>query len=151
MFDVMTTSGRRFARDRLARLVDVELHPVEFEQQVVRELDVGLVHLVDEEDGARFDLERLPELSAADVVADVVDARVAELAVAQPRDGVVLVEPVLGLRRGLHVPGEERPADRARDLLGEHGLARPGSPLTRSGRSSVSAALTAARRSGVAT
>jgi hypothetical protein len=38
--------------DRLAGLVDVELHPIEFLQQVVRELDVGLVDLVDQQDRA---------------------------------------------------------------------------------------------------
>ena len=37
--------------DELARLVDEELHPVELEQQVVRELDVGLVDLVDQQHG----------------------------------------------------------------------------------------------------
>ncbi len=31
------------------RLVDVELHPIELEQQVVGELDVGLVDLVDQQ------------------------------------------------------------------------------------------------------
>mmetsp|Transcript_119892 Transcript_119892/g.333502 ORF Transcript_119892/g.333502 Transcript_119892/m.333502 type:complete len:344 (+) Transcript_119892:5035-6066(+) len=35
--------------DQLARLVHVELHPVDFAQQVVRELDVGLVDLVDQQ------------------------------------------------------------------------------------------------------
>ena len=35
--------------DQLARLVDVELHPVDLAQQVVRELDVGLVDLVDQQ------------------------------------------------------------------------------------------------------
>ena len=35
--------------DHLARLVDVELHAVQFAQQVVRELDVGLVDLVDQQ------------------------------------------------------------------------------------------------------
>jgi hypothetical protein len=35
--------------DQLARLVDVELHAVEFAQQVVGELDVGLVDLVDQQ------------------------------------------------------------------------------------------------------
>ena len=33
----------------LAGLVDVELHAVELEQQVVRKLDVGLVDLVDQQ------------------------------------------------------------------------------------------------------
>ena len=35
--------------DGLVGLVDVELHPIEFLQEVVRELDVGLVDLVDQQ------------------------------------------------------------------------------------------------------
>src|SRR5688572_26026978 len=62
---------------RLAGLVDVELHAVELEQEVVRELDVGLVDLVDEEHRPRLGGEGVPELAALDVVADVGDARVA--------------------------------------------------------------------------
>src|SRR6516162_11623859 len=36
--------------DRAPRLVDVELHPIELQQQIVGELDVGLVDLVDQQD-----------------------------------------------------------------------------------------------------
>ena len=43
------TIGRCRALDRLAGLVDVELHAIELQQQVVRELDVGLVDLVDQQ------------------------------------------------------------------------------------------------------
>jgi hypothetical protein len=82
LFEVMMTIGRRSARISLARLVDVELHAVEFEQEIVGELDVRLVDLVDQEHGA-LGGEGLPELAAADVVGDVADARIAELAVAQ--------------------------------------------------------------------
>ena len=38
-------------RDRLLGLVDVELHPIELLEEVVREFDVGLVDLVDQQDG----------------------------------------------------------------------------------------------------
>jgi hypothetical protein len=58
----MTTIGRA-ARRSLAGLVDVELHAVELLQEVVRELDVGLVDLVDQQHrGARR--ERFPQLAA---------------------------------------------------------------------------------------
>ena len=113
----------------LAGLVDVELHAVELEQEVVRELDVGLVDLVDEQHRARLGREGLPELAAADVVADVRHAAVAELAVAQARDRVVVVEPLLRLRGRLDVPGQERRAERLRDLLGEQRLAGAGLAL----------------------
>ena len=123
------TIGPVPGRDRLAGLVDEELHAIELLQEVVRELDVGLVDLVDEQHRAPLHLERVPQLAAADVVADVLDALVAELAVAQPRDGVVLVEPLLGLGRRLDVPLDDRRAERLGDLEREHGLARAGLAL----------------------
>jgi hypothetical protein len=109
--------------DRLLRLVDVELHPVELAQQVVRKLDVGLVDLVDQHDGGRPARERVPQHAALDVVADVRDAAVAELRVAQSRHRVVFVESLLRLRRRLDVPGIERPRQRSRDFLGQQRLA----------------------------
>ena len=57
--------------DQLARLVDVELHAVEFAQQVVRELDVGLVDLVDQQRHRLLGREGLPQHALDDVVADV--------------------------------------------------------------------------------
>ena len=107
----------------------MELHAVEFEQEVVRELDVGLVDLVDEQHGPRVERKRVPQLAVLDVVAHVRHARIAELAVAQARDGVVLVEPLLGLGGGLDVPGEQRRADALGDLFGQHGFARAGLAL----------------------
>ena len=48
----MMTMGRTARLDGLVGLVDVEFHPIEFLQEVVRELDVGLVDLVDQQDWA---------------------------------------------------------------------------------------------------
>ena len=73
--------------------------------------------------------ERLPQPARDDVVADVVDLGVAELRVAQARDGVVLVQAVLRLGRRLDVPAVERLVERARDLLGQLGLAGAGLAL----------------------
>ena len=123
------TIGRSLRLDRLAGLVDVEFHAIEFEQQVVRELDVGLVDLVDQQHRPLLERERLPQLAALDVVADVRDARVAELAVAQARHRVVFVEALLRLGGRLDVPGDQRRAERLRDLLGQHGLAGAGLAL----------------------
>ena len=109
--------------DRGLRLVDVELHAVELAQQIVGKLDVGLVDLVDQHycGGRRF--ERLPQNAALDVVRDVGDVRISELRVAQARHRVVFVQPLLRLGRRLDVPLHEWTANRARDFLGEHGLA----------------------------
>ena len=82
--------------DGLLRLVDVELHAVEFQEQVVGEFDVRLVDLVDQEDRRVIGLEGVPQLALLDVVLDVLDPLVAELAVAQTADGVIFIEPLLG-------------------------------------------------------
>ncbi|MND06306.1 hypothetical protein D3C83_275970 [compost metagenome] len=46
--------------DQPLGLVHVELHAIEFAQQVVGKLDVGLVHLVDQQDGGMLRFESLP-------------------------------------------------------------------------------------------
>ena len=114
---------------RLAGLVDVELHPIEFLEQVVREFDVGLVDLVDQQHRQVRRGERLPQFAAADIVRNVVDPRVAELAVAQPRHRVIFVEALVGLGGRLDVPADQRRAERRGDLVGEHGLAGAGLAL----------------------
>ena len=73
--------------------------------------------------------EGLPQLAAPNVVGDVGHARVAELRIAQPRDGVVFVKALLGAGGRLDVPGDERRAERAGDLLREQGLAGAGLAL----------------------
>ncbi len=115
--------------DELARLVDEELHPVELEQQVVRELDVGLVDFVDQQHRLLLAVERLPQPSLDDVVGDVVHLGLAELRIAQPRDGVVFVEAVLRLGGGLDVPAVQRLAERGGNLLRKLRLAGAGLAL----------------------
>ena len=73
--------------------------------------------------------ERLPQFAAADVVGDVVDALVAELAVAQPGDRVIFVQALLRLGGRLDVPLDQRRAGRLGDLVGEDGLAGAGLAL----------------------
>ena len=125
----MTTIGRSAAPDRLLGLVDVELHPIELLEEVVGEFDVGLVDLVDQEDGKGRRGERLPELALADIVGNVVDPLVAELAVAQPRHRVIFVEALMRLGGRFDVPFDQRRADRRGDLVGEDGLAGAGLAL----------------------
>ena len=67
----MTTTGRSLRDDLAAGLVDAEPHRVELVQQVVRELDVGLVDLVDQQHDARRRGERLAERAELDVLRDV--------------------------------------------------------------------------------
>jgi hypothetical protein len=152
LFEVMMTMGRGARRHGLAGLVDEEFHPVEFLQQVVGELDIRLVDLVDQQDGFAVGLEGLPQLAALDVIGHVVDALLAQLAVAQPADGIVFVKPLLRAGRRLDVPFDDRQAQRLpATWRASSVLPVPGSPFTRSGRSSVTAAFTAMVRSSVAT
>jgi len=126
LWEAFTLDERPVTRlDLLAGLVDAEAHGVELEEQVVRELDVGLVDLVDEEHDLARRLERFAERSELDVLRDVANVA-AEARVVQTRDGVVDVEAVLGLRRRLHVPADQRHAEARRQVLGEQGLAGAG-------------------------
>ena len=122
----MTTIGRRRALHRFAGLVDEELHAIEFLQQVVGKLDVGLVDLVDQQHRPLVGNEGVPQFAALDVVADVLDALVAELAVAQARDRVIFVQALQRLGGRLDVPLDQRRAERLGDLDREHGLAGAG-------------------------
>ena len=127
------TIGRFVRLDRLAGLVDEELHAIELLQQVVGELDVGLVDLVDQQHRAHVHGERFPQLAALDVVLDVVDARIAELAVAQARDGVVLVKALVGLGRRFDMPLDDGDAERLGHLQRQRRLAGAGLALDEQG------------------
>ncbi|MCY1228331.1 hypothetical protein D9M72_406400 [compost metagenome] len=115
--------------DQFARLVDIELHAVEFAQQVVGEFDVGLVDLVDQQHDLLVGVKGLPQHALDDVVADVVDAVVAQLRVAQARHRVILVQALLRLGGRLDMPLLQRHAQRGGDFLGQHGLAGAGLAL----------------------
>src|SRR5262249_28131854 len=64
--------------NRAPRLVDIEFHAVELEQQVVGELDIGLVDLVDQKDRGLLRLEGFPQLARHDVIGNVVHPLIAE-------------------------------------------------------------------------
>jgi hypothetical protein len=129
----MITIGRFVALMVSLGLVDVELHAVEFAQQVVREFDVGLVDFVDQQHRSLC-ISKLPTACPLDVVADVLDAGIAELAVAQARHRVVFVEALLRLGGGLDVPGQQRAPSALATSSASTVLPVPGSPLTSSGR-----------------
>ena len=119
--------------DGLLGLGDVELHLVQLPQQVVGELQVGLVDLVDEEDHLLVGGEGLSQLAQLDVLLDVVHPFAAELAVVEPLDGVVDVQAVLGLGGGLDVPDDELLVQSVADGLGQLGLAGAGLPFDEQG------------------
>jgi len=111
----------------------MELHAIEFPEEVVGELEVGFVDLVDEEDDALRARERLAQLAEFDVAFDVADVALTELAVVEALDGVVHIQPVLRLGRRLDAPGDEPQAEALGDALREHRLARAGLPLDEEG------------------
>ena len=65
LFDVMMTTGRSFATTSSPVSRDDEAHAIELVEQVVRELEVRLVDLVDEEDDALRRRERAAERARA--------------------------------------------------------------------------------------
>ena len=65
--------------DGLTGFIDEELHAVQLDQKVIRELDVGLVDLVDQQHHLLIGGKRLPELAALDVLADVLDLAITQL------------------------------------------------------------------------
>ncbi len=110
--------------DGLIGLVNVELHLVEFLQQVVRELDVGLVDFIDQQNGTLFGLERFPELAFLDVVGNVMHLVDAQLGITQTTYRVILVQPLMRLGGGFDVPGNQLGAHGLGQLLGQHGFTR---------------------------
>ena len=73
---------RPLLRDNLlARLHDREAHFIEFAQQVIRKLKIGLVDLVDEQHVALRRHERLAERTELDVATNVTDVPASEAAV----------------------------------------------------------------------
>ena len=115
--------------DSLAGLVDIELHPIQLQQQIVGKLDVRLVDFIYEQHWPLLCAEGLPQLAPADVVAYLPYPGVTELGVSQPGDGIVFVEPLLGLGGGLDVPADELGAQGLGHRLRQHCLARTGLTL----------------------
>ena len=107
----------------------MKLHLVEFLQQVVGELDIGLVNLVDQQHDLFVRGKRLPELAALDIVFHVMHALFAKLAVAQPADGVVFVKTLLRLGGRFDIPFDQAHAKRLRHLTRKFGLAGAGLAL----------------------
>ena len=118
-------AGLRF--DQLAGFIAIKLHAVEFAQQVVGKFNVGFVDLVNEQRHGFGSGEGLPEHAFDDVVLDVLHPlaaiEVGHLAVAQTTHRVIFIQALLRLGGGLHVPLQQRHAQRLRHFFGQHGFA----------------------------
>ena len=86
-----------FGFDQLTGFIAIKLHAINFAQQVVWELDVSFVDFINQNGHRLIGGEGLPQHTLDDVVFDVLDFFIAELAVAQTADGVVFVQALLSL------------------------------------------------------
>ena len=111
---------------QLARLVAVKLHAVNFAQQIVGELDVGLVDLVNQQGHRRIGGKGLPQHAFDNVVVNVFDLLVTQLRVAQAAHRVILVQALLCFCGGFDVPLQQRHFQRLSHLLSQHGFAGAG-------------------------
>ncbi len=135
----------------LAGFIDMEFHAVEFLEQIVGKLDVGLVNLVDQQNHPLVTGEGLPQLAGTQVVGHVLHALDTQLRIPQPADGVVFIEPLGCLVVDLMCQVIRRVSSDAASSSASSVLPVPGSPLISRGRCRVTAALTACFRASVAT
>ena len=84
-----------FGFDQLTGFVAIKLHAINFTQQVIGKLDVGFVDLINQNGHRLIGGKGLPQHTLDDVVFDVLDFFIAELAVTQTADGVVFVQALL--------------------------------------------------------
>ena len=132
-----------FRGHRPTQLGHLHFHPVELVQEIVREFEVRLVDLVDEDHGSLIAIERLPEDARDDEVAHVVEpgeqcgdfvgsGKLPHLRLFEKSHSSDVIDFVAErLRLGCATNGsvEQRYAELRRDHLGEHGLAGAGFTL----------------------
>ena len=68
----------------------------------------------------------MPEYAFDDVVVDILDPLIAQLAVAQSGNCIVFIQTLLRFGGGFDVPLQQRHVQRRSDFLGQHGFARSG-------------------------
>ena len=112
--------------DGLVDLHDVEAHLVQHVQHVVLEIRVRLVDLIDEQDHPRIGDESLPDLSHLDVLFDVahIALGIAETAVVQTGEGIVLVQGLHQFHAGLYIQYNEGHIQGFGNGVRQYGLAR---------------------------
>ena len=111
---------------RLLCLVDEEFHAIEFQQKIVRELDIRLVDLINQQYHLLLGFEGFPQLALDDVVADVLDLLVTELGIPQAGDRIVFVQSLLSLGGGFDVPGNQAQAEGRSHFFGQEGFTSAG-------------------------
>ena len=112
-------------------LDDVELHLVEHIEHVVLEVGVSLVDLVDQQHHPLICDKGLTDFSHPDILRDIahISRRVAEAAVVQAGQSVVVIQGFDQLHARLHVEHEKRHPQALGNGVRQHGLAGAGLPL----------------------
>ena len=105
------------------RLVYIELHAIQFLQQIVWKFDVGFIDLIDEQYNLFLRGKGVPHFSALDVVTDVLNPVVAKLGISQPAHGIVLVETLASFGLRFDMPLNQRHPESVGNLFSEQGLA----------------------------
>ena len=105
-------------------LIDIELHLVQFPQQIVGELQIRLVDLVNEKHYLLFAVKGLSQFAQFDVMGNVVHTFLAELPVIETLNGVIHIQPLLGFGGGLDIPNDQPLTQGFGHGLRQHGLAR---------------------------
>jgi hypothetical protein len=119
------------------QVIDVELEAVENVEQIVREVDVGLVDFVDQYHTGLSPLDRVAERLEFDVGIDPPGVSVGRvLCVLQAAQGVEAIKQVLGLGGALDGNADRAPASSSSSAMAcaSRVLPQPASPSTSSGR-----------------
>ncbi len=111
----------------------MEFHAIQFQQQIIGEFDIGLVHLVNQQDRRGVGCKSLPQFSLNDVIADIVDPFVAQLAVAQAADRIIFIQALLCLGGGFHMPFDKGTVQGGCDFSRQLGFTRARLPLDQQG------------------
>ena len=109
--------------DRFFGFVDIKFHLVQFPQQVIREFQVCLVDLIDQQNHLLVRSKRLSQLAQLDILLDIRNISLSKLAVVQSLHSIVHIKSFLCLRRGFDAPDDQIHIQCLGNRFSQHGLA----------------------------
>ena len=104
------------------RFVNIELHAVQFTEQIVGKLDISFINLVDQQNGLFITVKAFPQGPLNNVIRDVLNLLITQLRVTQSRYRIVLIQTLLCLTGGLDMPFKKRLAQGMSHLFGQTGF-----------------------------
>ena len=87
--------------------MDIKLHLIQLPQQIVRELQIRLVNLIDQQHYLFIAFKRFPQFSELDIACDIVHAFHAKLSVVQTLYRIIHIQTILRLGRGFDIPDDQ--------------------------------------------